>query len=55
MKLVMFLLLIRYLLRLAPISIFTGMLLMEDLEGRPKGKRDDEQNGPEKNPVFPAP
>lgn len=55
MKLVMFLLLLRYLLRLAPASIFAGMLLMEDLEGRPHGKAEEKAEAPEKNPAFPAP
>lgn len=35
MKLVLLLLLIRYLMRLVPASILGGMLIMEDLDGRP--------------------
>lgn len=53
MKLVLFLLLMRYLLRLIPASILGGLLLIEDLEGQPKpGRPEVKQNGQEKNSVF---
>lgn len=56
MKLILFLLLIRYLLRLIPASMLGGMLIMEDLNGR-QNRTNKMQNGkgPEKDHAFSGP
>jgi hypothetical protein len=54
MKLVLFLLLVRYLLRLIPAAMLGGMLIMEDLDGRSKPDRaGTERFGQEKFPLSP--